>query len=79
MSTDENDDNFEIFRDCLSVPAIAKLSVLNQTGAKKQSGRRRKNHRKDASPELAHEETEADDVADLSEFIDVGSFKAELL
>jgi hypothetical protein len=75
MSTNEDDENFEIFRDCLSVPAIAKLSVSNQTSAKKRSERRRKTSRKDASAELVQEETETDDLADLSEFIDVGSIR----
>lgn len=73
MSTNEIDDNFEIFRDCLSVPAIARLSVSNQTKPDKRPVRRRKNSRKHVSAEPSQEETEADDLSDLSEFVDVGS------
>ena len=79
MSAVENDDNFETFRDCLSVPAIAKLSVPKETSVKKRSERRRRNSRKDASMELVQEETATDDLADLSDFIDVGILKKKLL
>ncbi len=73
MNADENDDNFEIFRDCLSIPAIAKLSVPNHTKPKKRSGRRQKSNRKDAAAKLTCEGTDGNDLSDLSEFIDVSS------
>ena len=71
MSIVDDGDNFETFRECLSVSIIARLSSPKTKVTKKRSERKRKNSRKNASAKPPIEETETDDISELSEFIDV--------
>ena len=72
MITVDDGDNFETFKDCLSVSAIARLSSPNAKNSKKRSARKRRHSRKNASAIPLIEETATDDISELSDFVDVG-------
>lgn len=77
MDTLDDGENFETFRDCLSVSIIAKLSSSNTQKAKKRSGRRRKSVRQDDPiHSTIDEHEERENVSELSEFVDVGCLRA---
>ena len=71
MSRIDDGDNYETFRDCLSVSAVARLSSASTKGSNKRSGRKRRNSRKLASTIPSIVKVEEDDLSELSEFVDV--------
>lgn len=74
MNSSDDGDNFEAFRDCLSVSVVAKLSSPSAHKPKKRSARKRKNSRdNDRIESLVSTATEVASLSDLSEFIEVGS------
>ena len=69
---DDDNDNFETFRDCLSASAIAKFSLPNGKQTKKTPRRKRKNSVKNEAFDSSIDETSADNASELSDFFDVG-------
>lgn len=72
MSVVDDGENFETFRDCLSISTIAKLSSSNTQKARKRTGRKRKSVRKDDSVNSNNEDQDSESVSELSEFVEVG-------
>lgn len=74
MIPQEESTNFDIFRDCLSTTIIQKLSPENRNGGnkKKKKVKGRKNEIKPVVRSTA-EEDEANDAAELGDFVEVRS------
>lgn len=71
MNPDDEDNNFDIFRDCLSVVIISKLSLPAKKTPKKRTGRRKPSQSKIIVTTPSTNDNETDNPEDLSDFVDV--------
>ncbi|GAB7361374.1 hypothetical protein MBLNU230_g1429t1 [Neophaeotheca triangularis] len=71
MIPDDENNNFDIFRDCLSTAIIEKLAPVNsKPSSRKRGGKGRKNEIKPAAPVVSAEEQQENDAAELADFIE---------
>jgi hypothetical protein len=66
----ENSSNYQLFRDCLSIPLISKSTGGQQKLSRKARGNGR---RRNAIKPVIREEGETEDAEELADFIDVGT------